>query len=150
MAVEAAGTAAGAVAGGAAAATPGVLRALQAFLAAQRQRAEQYHMLDAAHRAYCASGAEGPYRYAMGKATEAFTACSQAVLAAEATLRRCGRQDLAALLGEVQQAERRRLDLALSLQVALGAPPLPRKTRPDAVLDTCSVVCGVLHSCACL
>lgn len=56
-----------------------VLRALQAFLDAQRQRAEQYHMMDAAHCAYCASGAEGPYRYAMGQATQSFQTCSQAV-----------------------------------------------------------------------
>ena len=42
-----------------------VLTHLDAFLAAQRERAEQYHMLDTAHRAYLASGAEGPYRFTM-------------------------------------------------------------------------------------
>eukprot|EP00887_Chlorella_sp_A99_P003665 scaffold7.g3665.t1 len=77
----------------------------------QAERAVQYAQLDAAYRAYLDNGAEGPYRYVM-------QAC---VRAAEAGLREAGRQDLAGLLRGVQEQERRKLELTLSLQALKAA-----------------------------
>lgn len=94
---------------------------LDAFMAAQAERAVQYAQLDAAYRAYLDNGAEGPYRYVMQACVRVFQACSLQVRAAEAGLREAGRQDLAGLLRGVQEQERRKLELTLSLQALKAA-----------------------------
>ena len=94
---------------------------LAAFLAAQRERAAAYHALDAAHRAYMQSGAEGPLRFTMQRCTGAFQACSMAVRAAAGGLAAAGQGEAAALLRGVQEREREKLSLTLALQALKAA-----------------------------
>lgn len=86
------------------------------FLQAQEERARGYATLSAAHRLYMENKAEGPYRFVMNDVTAIFQNVSERVRGIEAHLVQHGRDDLALLLRQVQEGEREKLEISLSLQ----------------------------------
>ncbi|KAL6749892.1 DNA repair REX1-B-domain-containing protein [Haematococcus lacustris] len=96
---------------------------LHQFLALQQQRAQLYARWHMGHRRYCESRQEGGlFRALLAATTASFQEVSQAVRGVEAELRAdqeeggAGRPDLAGLLRRVQDSEREKLRLTLSLQ----------------------------------
>jgi hypothetical protein len=100
-----------------------ILTQLKACLDAQDQRAYLYSQLAVAHRLYMENGAEGPYKYVIKDVTASFQKASLRVRSAEAALGSSplNRPDLASLLRQVQDAEREKLEITLSLQSLRGA-----------------------------
>jgi hypothetical protein len=100
-----------------------ILTQINISLDAQNQRALLYNQLAAAHRLYMENGAEGPYKYIIKEVTASFQKASLRVRSAEAALGSSPihRPDLASLLRQVQEAEREKLEITLSLQSLRGA-----------------------------
>lgn len=99
-----------------------LLDLLDEILEVQRQRALAYTAFSNGFKSYLNNGAEGPYRHLMASLTSQFQAMSRRVLAVEATLRDIlARPDVADLCRTVQNAERRKLELTLTLQAVRAA-----------------------------
>lgn len=90
---------------------------LKLFMQVQQQRAEHYSSMHQAFRTFLSTRQEPVFRHALQEATAGFNSCSKQVIFAETCLKQeLQRPDLAALLRVVQEQEREKLRLTLSLQ----------------------------------
>ncbi|GLC44532.1 hypothetical protein PLESTB_000063400 [Pleodorina starrii] len=90
--------------------------ALRAFLEVQTCRAQLYTRFQDGFKGFLRTKHEGHYKALMADLTAAFSECSKRVIALEGALKDMGRTDLAATLRSVQESERDKLRLTLTLQ----------------------------------
>jgi len=87
------------------------------FCKVQQQRVVQYNRLHEGFRSYLQSREESQFIHCLNGSTKAFSEISAAVIAIEATLRRESHaDDVADILRRIQEGERDKLRLTLSLQ----------------------------------
>ena len=99
-----------------------LLGLIDEILEVQKQRALAYTIFNNGFKSYLNNGAEGPYRHLMQSLTAEFQSLSQRILAVETTLRdHFNSPDIANLCRTVQTAERRKLELTLTMQAMRSA-----------------------------
>ncbi|GLI68438.1 hypothetical protein VaNZ11_012854 [Volvox africanus] len=90
--------------------------ALQEFLLLQTRRAQLYSCFQEGFNEFLRTKREGDYKALLAELSMAFNDCSKKVIVLEGMLRELGRADLAAILRGVQESERDKLRLTLTLQ----------------------------------
>ncbi|EFJ46080.1 hypothetical protein VOLCADRAFT_62922, partial [Volvox carteri f. nagariensis] len=93
-----------------------VYSAIQEFLQVQTCRAQLYSRFQDGFKTFIRTRHEGPYKALLSELTLAFNDCSKKVIGLESALQEMGRADLAATLRTVQESERDKLRLTLTLQ----------------------------------
>lgn len=90
---------------------------LRSFLAVQEQRARLYTQFKDSFEDYLSTRRELPHQAVLTAVTTGFSQCSNDVIALEKALsEECRRPDLAAMLRQVQQLEREKLHLTITMQ----------------------------------